>query len=42
LFGKLINISKNFEGSEYQNKNPSKIDREFYSYIEQEIAGLNL
>jgi hypothetical protein len=32
-----MTISKSFEGSEYQNKNPSKIDREFYDFIEQEL-----
>jgi hypothetical protein len=33
----MVQITKNFEGSEYQNKNPSKTDRLFYDFIDEEI-----
>lgn len=37
LFKKMINIVKVYEGSPYQNKNPSKIDKEFYDFIKDEV-----
>jgi hypothetical protein len=42
LFTKLISIAKKFEGSEYQNKNPSKIDKLFYEFLDAEIKSMNL
>ena len=37
MFQKFIKIAQNYEGSEYQNKNPSKIDQEFYTFIQNEM-----
>lgn len=37
MFQKFIKIAQNYEGSEYQNKNPSKIDQEFYNFIQNEM-----
>jgi hypothetical protein len=34
----MIKISQKFEGSEYQNKNPSSIDQEFYDFIRYEAS----
>jgi hypothetical protein len=43
LFDRISSISKKYEvftkltkGSEYQNKNPSDIDKKFYEYIKRE------
>lgn len=33
----MVQITKNFEGSEYQNKNPSKIDKLYYDFMDEEI-----
>ena len=37
MFWKFIKIAQNYEGSEFQNKNPSNIDSEFYRFIYQEV-----
>jgi len=37
LFTKLISISKNYKGSKYENKNPSKIDKQFYDFINEQM-----
>ena len=37
MFWKFIKIAQNYEGSEFQNKNPSNIDSEFYKFIYQEV-----
>ena len=35
---KFIDIVKNYRGSEYENKNPSQIDNEFYNFIKKELS----
>lgn len=37
LFKKFVKISKNYKNSEYYNHNPSKIDQEFYKFVEAEM-----
>lgn len=37
MFMKFIKVANNYEGSEYQNKNPSVIDKEFYDFIQKEV-----
>ncbi len=37
----MIKISKNFEGSEYQNKHPTPIDQQFYDFVNKEAGMLN-
>jgi hypothetical protein len=38
LFNKMIKISQNLEGSEYQNRNPKPIDQQFYDFIKKETS----
>jgi len=33
-----MQIAQNYEGSEYQNQTPSKIDMKFYEFINSEIS----
>ena len=40
MFEKFIKVARQYEGSEYQNKNPSKIDMEFYNFIKEEVNEL--
>ena len=40
MFWKFIKIAQNYEGSDYQNKNPSKIDCEFYNFITNEVNSI--
>lgn len=40
MFFKFIDVANHYEGSEYQNKNPSKIDKEFYQFIQKEVNDL--
>lgn len=40
LFSKLVEISKNYQGSEYQNKNPSTLDKQFYAFLDEEVKYL--
>ena len=35
---KFIDIVKNYKGSEYENKNPSQIDNQFYNFIKRELS----
>ena len=42
IFAIMIKIVKNYEGSEYQNKNPSSLDKQFYDFVEEEIKKLEL
>ncbi len=35
---KFIDIVKNYRGSEYENKNPSDIDKQFYDFIQKELS----
>jgi hypothetical protein len=34
----MIEIAKNYIGSEYQNKNPSALDKQFYDFLEEEVS----
>ncbi len=36
----MVKISKNFEGSEYQNKYPRAMDQQFYDFINKEATML--
>ena len=40
MFLKFIKVARNYEGSDYQNKNPSKIDQEFYNFIQEEVKDI--
>jgi hypothetical protein len=40
LFNKMIKIGSKYEGSEYQNKNPSEIDQQFYNFINEQAKNL--
>jgi hypothetical protein len=40
LFAKMLKITKSYEGSEYQNKNPSEMDKQFYDFINTEATKL--
>ena len=40
MFWKFLKIAQNYEGSEYQNKNPSKIDCEFYNFVTNEVNSI--
>ena len=40
MFLKFMKIAQDYEGSQYQNKNPSKIDCEFYNFIKSEVNSI--
>jgi hypothetical protein len=40
LFTKMLKVIKNYQGSEFQNKNPSDIDMQFYDFINEEANKL--
>ena len=40
MFLKFMKIAQDYEGSQYQNKNPSKIDSEFYNFIKSEVNSI--